>query len=379
MKCVRPLLAVAPLLLPVPLEAHERVETETGPMTVETFADGLEHPWGIAFLPDGSALVTERAGNLRHVDGEGELSRPISGVPRVVAAGQGGLLDVALHPEFSDNRMVYLTFSEPGEDGTNGTAVARGVLSAGNGALENVEVIFRQEPKVRSNGHFGSRLQFDNDGLLWVTLGERQQARYRVLAQDLRTHLGKVIRIRDDGSVPDGNPFIGRNDARPEIWSWGHRNPQGMDLHPETGEVWIHEHGPRGGDELQAPEAGMNYGWPEFSYGREYSGGRIGSGESHAPQFVEPFHQWTPSIAPSGLAFYDGEAIPAWRGDILVGALAAQKLVRLDVEGGRVVGSEDLLAGLGKRIRDVEVGPDGAVYLLTDESNGEILRLTTAE
>jgi glucose/arabinose dehydrogenase len=323
-------------------------------------------------------LVTERGGNLRFVSDAGGLSDPISGVPEVVARGQGGLLDVALHPGFAENRLVYLTFSEAGDGNANGTAIARGVLSQDMTTLDGLEVVFRQQPKVASNAHFGSRIVFDNDGLLWATLGERSAAQFRVMAQDLGTHLGKVIRIRDDGSLPADNPFVDVSGALPEIWSYGHRNPQGMALHPETGVVWTHEHGPRGGDEVQIPKAGANHGWPVFSYGTEYSGVPITTADNYPEEFARPVHQWTPSIAPSGMAFYTGDLIAAWKGDLLVGALAGQRLVRLELDGERVVGEEFLLQGLGKRVRDVRNGPDGAVWLLTDEPNGEILRVVSA-
>jgi aldose sugar dehydrogenase len=373
------ILAVAPIALALPAAADEVFNTETGPINVEAFASGLSHPWGLAFLPQGGMLVTERGGNLRFVSDSGDVSDPMSGVPEVVARGQGGLLDVALHPAFSDNRLVYLTFSEAGHGGVNGTAVARGALNAEMTSLDNVEVIFRQMPKVASNAHFGSRLVFDNDGLLWVTLGERSSAQFRVMAQDLDAHLGKVIRIHDDGSVPADNPFVGVDGAFPEIWSYGHRNPQGMALHPATGVVWLHEHGPRGGDEVQIPEAGANHGWPVFSYGTEYSGAPITDADDYPAEFAEPVHQWTPSIAPSGMAFYTGDLVPAWTGDLLVGALAGQRLVRLELDGDNVVGEEHLLQSMGKRIRDVRNGPDGAVYLLTDETDGEILRIVAAD
>lgn len=375
------LIVTAPLalVLALPAAADEVFDTETGPIRVESFATGLSHPWGLAFLPDGGMLVTERGGNLRFVSDTGEVGPQIGGVPSVVAQGQGGLLDVALHPDFADNRLVYLSYSEAGDGGINGTAIARGVLSGDMSALDGVEVIFRQEPKVASRAHFGSRLVFDNDGLLWATLGERSSAQFRVLAQDLGTHLGKVIRIRDDGTVPDDNPFVDASGALPEIWSYGHRNPQGMALHPDTGVVWLHEHGPRGGDEVQIPQAGANHGWPVFSYGTEYSGAPITQEDAYPDEFAQPVHQWTPSIAPSGLAFYTGDLVPAWTGDLLVGALAGERLVRLDLEGDAVVGEEHLLVGMGKRIRDVRDGPDGAVYLLTDESAGEILRIVAAD
>jgi glucose/arabinose dehydrogenase len=372
-------MAIIPVLAMGNASAATVFETEESPIQIETLAAGLDHPWGMAFLPEGGMLVTERSGTMRFVSPDWTVSDPIAGVPEVVAVGQGGLLDVVLHPGFAENRLVYWTYAEPGEGQTNGTAIARGRLAEDYAALTDVEVIFRQEPKVASANHFGSRLAFDRDGHLWATLGERQQARYRVLAQDLGTHLGKVIRIRDDGSVPEDNPFVGRPDALPEIWSYGHRNPQGMAMHPVTGAIWTHEHGPRGGDELAIPKAGENHGWPLFSYGTEYSGEPITDLKEHPPEFARPVYSWTPSIAPSGLAFYDADAIPEWKGDLFIGALAGAHLVRLELDGEAVVHEEQLLADLGRRIRDVEVGPDGALYLLTDRSNGEILRLAPAD
>lgn len=362
-----------------PALAQEVFETEELPIQVEQFAGGFSHPWGMAFLPTGGMLVTERAGNLRFVSAEGNVSDPIDGVPVVVSRGQGGLLDVALHPGFAENRLVYWSYSEAGEGGTNGTAIARGRLAEDMSGLTDVEVIFRQEPKVASNAHFGSRLVFDDDGYLFATLGERSAARYRVLAQDLGTHLGKVIRIKDDGSVPDDNPFVGQEGAKPEIWSYGHRNPQGMALHPVTGAVWTHEHGPRGGDELAIPQPGDNHGWPEFSYGKEYSGDPITDLKEHPPEFARPIYQWTPSIAPSGMAFYDRGDIAEWQGDLFVGGLALPSLRRLTLDGEQVTGEEVLLADMGLRIRDVESGPDGALYVLTDEDDGAILRITAAD
>jgi glucose/arabinose dehydrogenase len=371
------LLAMALIVPATPGSAQDVIDSAAGAIRVETFADGLSHPWGLAFLPGGGMLVTERDGNLRFVNDAGEVSEPIVGVPDVVVGGQGGLLDVAPHPDFTDNGLVYWTFSESGEGGANGTAVARGRLSEDRSSLADVEVIFRQQPKVASQLHFGSRLAFDRDGLLWVTLGERYGRQYRVMAQELDNHLGKVIRIRDDGSVPDDNPLVGRQGALPEIWSYGHRNPQGLALNPETGAMWMHEHGPRGGDEVQSPRAGANHGWPVFSFGTEYSGAPITRLKEHPPEFDGPAWQWTPSIAPSGMAFYAGRAFPEWQGDLLAGALVGQLLVRLDFVDGRIAGEERF--DIGRRIRDVRVGPDGAVYLLTDESDGEILRLTPVD
>lgn len=328
-------------------------QTEQATIRVETVTDGLSHPWGLAFLPDGSALVTERAGQLRHLSAGGELSKPLQGVPEVDARGQGGLLDVALDPDFVENRLVYLSFSEPGPDRTNSTAVARGALSEDATRLENVEVVFSQQPKVASTKHFGSRLVFDGDGHLFVTLGERSDAQFRGQAQDLDSHLGKVVRINPDGSVPDDNPFVGRDGALPEIWSYGHRNIQAAAMNPETGVLWEIEHGPRGGDELNIPEPGANYGWPEVSFGVNYSGTPVGTGQSDAPGFADAIYQWTPVIAPSGMTFYTGDAFPGWQGDLFVGGLASTALVRLELDGDSVVHEERILDDAGRRIRDV--------------------------
>jgi glucose/arabinose dehydrogenase len=377
----RPLaLGAASLAFAAPaIAVDETVETEKAVIHVETFADGLEHPWGIAFLPEGGALVTERPGRLRHVSAEGALSEPLSGVPDVDARGQGGLLDVALDPAFAENRRIYLSFSEPGDGGTNSTAVARGTLADDLSGLADVEVIFSQQPKVASTKHFGSRLVFDGDGDLFVTMGERSDAEFREQAQDLGSHLGKIVRIHPDGDVPEDNPFVRQEGALPEIWSYGHRNIQAAAMHPETGELWEIEHGPRGGDELNIARAGKNYGWPVVSFGVNYSGTPVGSGESDAPGFEDPLYQWTPVIAPSGMAFYGGAAFPEWRGDLLVGGLRETTLVRLSLAGETVTHEERMLQDLGLRIRDVEQGPAGAIFLLTDEDDGEILRLTPAD
>ena len=342
-------------------------DTKAGTIKVETVATGLSHPWGLAFLPDGRMLVTERSGTLRLVSKDGKLSPPLSGVPKVVVAGQGGLLDVAIDPDFKSNNLVYLTYSEPGEGGA-GTAVARGKL--GESGLDGVEVIFRQEPKVGGGNHFGSRLVFAPDGKLFVTLGERFTF---TPAQDLTNDLGKIVRINPDGSVPKDNPFVGRTDARPEIWSYGHRNPQGAAIHPETGKLWETEFGPRGGDELNIPQAGANYGWPVVSWGSHYTGEDIPDPPTH-PEFADAIYHWNPVISPSGITFYTADAIPAWKGNLLIAALSGQAIVRLTLDGEKVVDEERI--PMGARIRDVMQGPDGAVYALTDEGNGEILRLT---
>jgi glucose/arabinose dehydrogenase len=323
-------------------------------------------------------LVTERAGALRHVSADGELSEPIAGVPDVDARGQGGLLDVALDPDFTENRLVYLSYAEAGEGG-NGTAVARGELSEDMTALGNVEVIFRQQPKVASTAHFGSRLVFDGEGHLYVTLGERSRARFRGQAQDLGSHLGKIVRIEPDGGVPQDNPFVGQEGALPEIWAYGVRNVQAAALHPETGVLWEIEHGPRGGDELNIIEPGANYGWPLVTLGVEYSGDTIGQGLETAEGMVDAIYSWTPVIAPSGMMFYGGDLFEDWQGDLFVGGLASTALVRLELDGPAVSGEERLLEDLGLRIRDVAQGPDGAIHVVTDEENGQVLRITPAD
>ncbi|HJS43879.1 MAG TPA: PQQ-dependent sugar dehydrogenase [Gemmatimonadales bacterium] len=339
---------------------------------VVTLTNALEYPWGLAFLPDGRMLVTERPGRLRIVEKDGTLSAPIAGVPAVVADGQGGLLDVALAPDFAQSRTIYLSYSEPGNGGTAGTSVARARL--GENRLENVTVVFRQDPKVSGGAHFGSRLVFTRDGNLFITTGDRQN---RPFVQDLTKLQGKVIRIRPDGSIPRDNPFVNRSDARPEIWSYGHRNIQGAALHPETGQLWTVEHGARGGDELNAPKAGKNYGWPVITYGRDYSGASIGEGQ-RKEGMEQPVHYWDPSIAPSGLMFYTGDRFPNWKHHLFVGALGHQLLSRLELDGERVRAEERLLEDMNRRIRAVVQGPDGFIYLLTDESNGRIMRIEPA-
>ncbi len=341
------------------------IDTAKGRIKVETVAGGLSHPWGMAFLPDGRMLVTERPGRLR-ILADGKVSEPLSGVPEVFAQGQGGLLDVALDPDFKSNRLVYLSYAEPGKGGAS-TAVARGKL--GDKGLEDVEVIFRQEPKVGGGNHFGSRLAFAPDGTLFITLGERFTF---TPAQDLSNDLGKIIRINPDGSVPKDNPFVGRKDARPEIWSYGHRNAQGAAINPKTGKLWESEFGPLGGDELNIPEAGKDYGWPIVSWGDNYDGSKIPDPPTH-PEFEDAIRHWTPVISPSGIAFYTGDAIPGWKDNLLVGGLSSQALVRLTLDGDKVVDEERI--DMGRRIRDVAQAPDGSVYLATDDG-GKILRLT---
>jgi glucose/arabinose dehydrogenase len=357
----------------LPASAQKRYPSSAGELAVETVASGLENPWGLAFLPDGRILVTERPGRLRLVEADGKLSRPINGVPNVAARGQGGLLGIALDPGFAQNRLVYLSFSEP-RSGGNGTSVARGRLNEQGTALTSVEVIFRQMPAINSNLHFGSRLVFDRTGALFVTVGDRYSQRDQ--AQNPANHLGKVIRIRPDGATPADNPK--KDGWAPEIWSIGHRNVQGAALHPDTGQLWTAEHAARGGDEINTPKAGLNYGWPVITYGVDYSGAKIGEGTSK-PGMEQPLFYWDPSIAPSGAAFYTGPAWPAWKNSLFVGALAGQMLVRLSTEGETVTGEERLLTDIGARIRDVVQGPDGFLYLLSDDADGKVLRVRPAK
>ena len=350
----------------------EVYQAECTEVRVITVSDGLVYPWGLAFLPDGRMLVTERPGRLRLVTIDGRLSDPLAGVPSVFARGQGGLLDVALDPDFEKNSLVYLSYAEPGKGGA-GTAVGRGRLVGSR--LDSFKVIFRQVPKTRTSVHFGSRLAFGRDGKLFITLGDRGE---RSRVQDFPVHRGQVIRVNPDGTIPKDNPFVGKAGYRPETWSVGHRNPQSAAIHPETGELWTVEHGARGGDEINIPRAGRNYGWPVISYGVHYSGLKIGVG-THKEGMEQPVYYWDPSIAPSGMAFYTGDRYPEWKGNLLVGALKGNMLVRLVLDGEKVVREERLLREMSTRIRDVRQGPDGFIYLLTDEENGLILRLESAE
>lgn len=369
-------LALGALILAPAVEAAT-FKTEKGDISVDIVADGLARPWAIDFLPDKRMIVTERGGRMRIVSPDGKKSAAIKGVPGVDVGGQGGLLDVAVHPDFAQNRLIYWSFSEAGKGG-NSTAVARGRLSTDDKALEDVKVIFSQKPKVRSNLHFGSRLVFDGKGHLFVTLGERSAEKFRGQAQELDSHLGKVVRLMEDGSVPKDNPFVGKEGALPQIWSYGHRNPQAAAINPATGALWEIEHGPMGGDEINLPEPGKNYGWPVVSYGVNYDGTPVGTGKREAPGMENPIYQWTPVIAPSGMAFYTGESFPQWKGNLFVGGLRAEALVRLELDGAKVTHEERLLKELGMRIRDVAQGPDGALYVVTDASDGQIIRLSPA-
>lgn len=374
----RPLLTVLGLacaLAAAPAAAQGReYPSERGSVQVTEVLTGLEHPWSLAFLPDRtSLLVTERPGRLRLATLQGELSEPIAGVPAVYARGQGGLLDVALSPDFATDRWVYLAYAEAGEGRYAGTAVGRGRLSADRRRLEGFEVIFRQLPKLSTGVHFGSRLVFDRDGYLFIALGENNQ---RPTAQQLDKLQGKLVRLHPDGRVPDDNPFVGRPGVRPEIWSYGHRNQQGAALNPRSGQLWTHEHGPRGGDEINIPQAGKNYGWPLATHGIDYSFLAIPEAQGKAVDGTEPPHYvWAKSPAISGMAFYHGERIPSWRGNLFIGALAGQALIRLELRGDEVVHEERLLERLGARIRDVRQGPDGYLYVLTDAADGRLLRL----
>ncbi len=355
--------------LSMPVTATAETQTSQGAeFEAVVVADGLEHPWGLAFLPDGRMLVTERNGNLRVVTPDGQVSDPVLGLPEVAARGQGGLLDVILHPDYGSNGWLYLSFSRSGQNGT-GTAIARARLD--DTGLRDVATIFMAENEASGGRHFGSRMAFGPDGKLYVSVGDRGQDDK---AQNLANHNGAVLRLNDDGSVPSDNPFVGQANALSSTFSYGHRNPQGMAVHPTRGEVWIHEHGPQGGDEINLLKAGANYGWPLVTFGRSYSGFPIGEGTS-APGLEPPLYHWTPSIAPSGMAFYTGAAFPGWKDNLFVGSLKFQYLARVVLDGSRVVTEERLLEDQFGRIRDVRQGPDGLLYVLTDEDNGRLVRL----
>ena len=339
-------------------------------------ASGLNHPWGLALLPDGRWLVTERTGTMRIIGADGAKGEPIAGLPAVAARGQGGLLDVALSPSFATDRTIFWAYSEPREGG-NATSIARARLSDDGGRVENVQVIFRAMPTYDGDKHFGGALAFAPDGKLFLTLGERSDRPMRPQAQDLGSHMGKIIRINADGSAPQDNPFVGRAGALPEIWSLGHRSPQGVVI-TAAGQVWTVEHGARGGDELNLTRAGSNYGWPDAAYGIEYAGGAIGAGATQKEGTEQPVYYWDPVIAPGGMTLYTGAMFPSWNGNLLVAGLKEKHIARLVIQNDRVVGEERLLTDLGERIRDVAVGPDGAVWAITDEDNGKLVRLAKA-
>jgi aldose sugar dehydrogenase len=366
-------LGLCTLALAAPAFAQQVVKTDEHSLRVVVIAQRLDHPWSIAWLPDGRVLVTERAGRLRVMTKDMRLdTQPIAGLPPVEEYGQGGLFDIAPHPRFAENQLVYFAYAAKGADGV-GTELSRAKLAGDR--LENVEVLFRQQPKGRTGRHFGGRIVFDRAGYVYLTLGDRGEMER---AQRPDDHAGSVIRLHDDGRVPQDNPFVGKPGIRPEKFTLGNRNMQGAAFHPRTGELWTHEHGPQGGDEVNVIRAGLNYGWPVITYGANYgTGTKIGEGTSKAGM-VPPLHYWVPSIAPSGMAFYDGDKFPRWRGDLLVGALRDEMLVRLKLDGEKVVKEERVLKGTLGRIRDVRVGPDGYVYLVVDSSRGVIARLEPA-
>ena len=348
----------------------ERVESEEETFQVVQLADNLEHPWAVAFLPEGDMLVTERPGRLNRVSLDGTVT-PITGLPEIRSVNQGGMLDVVLHPEYEENGWAYFTYSSPQGDEVTSTTVARAQVEGD--ALANFEVLYTQEPAHEPGRHYGSRILFLDDGTMLVTIGDRG---LRDPAQDTQDDSGATLRLNDDGSIPADNPFVGDDSVRDSHFSYGHRNQQGIDLHPETRVPWSHEHGPRGGDELNIVQAGKNYGWPEATYGNEYrDNSPIGIDPDETDEFVHPVIHWTPSIAPSGMAFYTGDVFAGWENNIFVGALAHQHVRRVVLDGDEVVHQEELLRNELGRIRDVRVGPDGFIYLLTDESNGELLRL----
>jgi glucose/arabinose dehydrogenase len=375
MPVMKPFLILALLLAPSAASART-FQSSAGELRVDTVAKGLSHPWGLQFLPDGRMLVTERDGNIRIVARDGKLSPPLAGAPKVLARGQGGMLDIALDRNFAGNATIYFCFADPVEGGGQ-AALARARLDAGDKPhLTDVKVIFRQDGPPSSGNHYGCRIAQAPDNNLFLAVGEHFS--HRDQAQNLGNHLGKMIRIAPDGSVPKDNPFVGKQGAKPEIWSYGHRNPQGLAFNPANGQLWEQEHGPRGGDEINIVAKGKNYGWPVIGYGIDYNGAKIHESTQKAGM-EQPIKYWVPSIAPSGMAFYTGNLMPKWKGSVFLGALKDQMLVRLSLDGEKVTGEERLLQELGERIRDVRQGPDGALYLLTDANNGRILRIAPAK
>lgn len=379
-RCMRFVLALTVLLAAfagTAQAADPTFQSTAGDVAVETVASGLVHPWSLAFLPDRRMLVTERPGRMRIVTRDGKLSPPLAGVPRVFASGQGGLLDLALDRNFAHNRTIYFSYAEP-FDGGGRTVLARAMLDAGEvPRLSDVTVIYRQHGPASSGNHFGGRIVQANDGNLFLTNGEHFTD--QDMAQTLDNDLGKIVRIAPDGSAPNDNPFVGKSDARPEIWSYGHRNPQGLAINPADGKLWEQEHGPMGGDEINVIAPGHNYGWPRISYGVNYDGTPVGTGKSQMAGMDDPLWHWTPSIAPSGMTFYSGDLFKGWKGSLINGALKFQMIVRLELKDGKVVKEERLLQGLHERIRDVRQGPDGALYLLTDNNAGRVLRVAPAK
>ena len=355
-------------------DGQKSFSSEAGTLTVAPVVEGLNHPWAVAFLPNNQGLlITERPGHLRVLSPEGKLSAPLSGVPQVWAKGQGGLLDVVLSPDFAKDRLVYVSYAEGGEGGKAGTAVGRARLSDDLTELDNFEVIFRQTPKLSTGNHFGSRLVFDRDGYLFIALGENNQ---RPTSQDLDKLQGKIVRIFPDGRIPPDNPFVGQTGVRPEIWSYGHRNQQGATLNPWTGTLWTHEHGPKGGDEINLIERGKNYGWPLATHGIDYSSQPIPEAKGKTLEgTVVPHHVWNKSPGISGMTFYDADRFKPWQHNLFIGALADKDLIRLQLDGDKVVHEERLLGGLNARIRDVRQGPDGYLYVLTDEQDGVLYRV----
>ena len=367
---------LAALLSTAAFAQSQIFRSASGDLRVETIATGLANPWALAFLPDSRMLVTERPGRLRIVTRDGKLSPPVEGLPPIFVRGQGGLHDVILDRNYAQNRTIYFCFADP-HGGGGRTSLARAKLADGaTPKLEELTIIFRQEGPPSGGNHYGCRIVQMPDNNLFLTMGDHYTARDE--AQNLGNHIGKIVRIRPDGSVPPDNPFVNRQGAKPEIWSYGHRNSQGAAINPASGKFWMHEHGPRGGDEVNIPQAGKNYGWPVIGYGIDYSGARIHEG-THKAGMEQPIVQWTPVIAPSGMAFYAGEAFPQWKGNLFIGGLATRILVRLELDGEKVTKEERLLGNLSERIRDVRSGPDGALWLVTDNSAGRILRVTPAK